>query len=94
MPPAPLLPPYLEGEIVSNHDELMCNFFAQADALAVGIRARLLSLVNHDNMTREGKSATKLLGLAGTSELADSTQYFSSAIQKSIQVFASPCNLQ
>ncbi|CAM6006630.1 unnamed protein product, partial [Sphagnum balticum] len=24
------------GEIVSNHDELMCNFFAQADALAYG----------------------------------------------------------
>lgn len=27
---------YLRGEQVSNHDELMCNFFAQADALAVG----------------------------------------------------------
>jgi glucose-6-phosphate isomerase len=27
---------YLRGEAVSNHDELMCNFFAQADALAVG----------------------------------------------------------
>lgn len=27
---------YLKGEIVSNHDELMCNFFAQADALAIG----------------------------------------------------------
>eukprot|EP00271_Cylindrocystis_brebissonii_P011937 TRINITY_DN29970_c0_g1_i1.p1 TRINITY_DN29970_c0_g1~~TRINITY_DN29970_c0_g1_i1.p1 ORF type:complete len:657 (-),score=117.64 TRINITY_DN29970_c0_g1_i1:549-2303(-) len=27
---------YLTGEIVSNHDELMCNFFAQADALAYG----------------------------------------------------------
>ncbi len=27
---------YLAGEKVSNHDELMCNFFAQADALAVG----------------------------------------------------------
>jgi glucose-6-phosphate isomerase len=26
----------LEGEPVSNHDELMCNFFAQADALAYG----------------------------------------------------------
>ncbi|CAI7822899.1 unnamed protein product [Closterium sp. NIES-54] len=29
-------PVYLKGEIVSNHDELMCNFFAQADALAYG----------------------------------------------------------
>lgn len=27
---------YMRGEEVSNHDELMCNFFAQADALAVG----------------------------------------------------------
>ncbi|KAI3431268.1 hypothetical protein D9Q98_004329 [Chlorella vulgaris] len=27
---------YLKGELVSNHDELMCNFFAQADALAIG----------------------------------------------------------
>ena len=26
----------LQGEVVSNHDELMCNFFAQADALAKG----------------------------------------------------------
>jgi glucose-6-phosphate isomerase len=27
---------YLKNEVVSNHDELMCNFFAQADALANG----------------------------------------------------------
>lgn len=26
----------LQGEVVSNHDELMSNFFAQADALALG----------------------------------------------------------
>jgi len=26
----------VQDEIVSNHDELMCNFFAQADALAYG----------------------------------------------------------
>ena len=25
-----------EGEVVSNHDELMSNFFAQPDALAIG----------------------------------------------------------
>jgi glucose-6-phosphate isomerase len=29
-------PVFLDGEPVSNHDELMCNFFAQADALACG----------------------------------------------------------
>jgi glucose-6-phosphate isomerase len=30
------------GEPVSNHDELMCNFFAQPDALAVGKRVEEL----------------------------------------------------
>ncbi|KAK7316382.1 hypothetical protein VNO77_35386 [Canavalia gladiata] len=29
-------PVYLRGEVVSNHDELMSNFFAQPDALAYG----------------------------------------------------------
>lgn len=29
-------PMHMEGEVVSNHDELMSNFFAQPDALAVG----------------------------------------------------------
>lgn len=29
----------LEGEVVSNHDELMSNFFAQPDALALGLTA-------------------------------------------------------
>ncbi|KAL8523754.1 hypothetical protein ACS0TY_013645 [Phlomoides rotata] len=29
-------PVYLKGELVSNHDELMSNFFAQSDALAYG----------------------------------------------------------
>ncbi|GFZ10310.1 sugar isomerase (SIS) family protein [Actinidia rufa] len=29
-------PVYLKGEVVSNHDELMSNFFAQPDALAFG----------------------------------------------------------
>jgi glucose-6-phosphate isomerase len=29
-------PVNLEGEPVSNHEELMSNFFAQPDALAIG----------------------------------------------------------
>lgn len=29
-------PMHAEGEVVSNHDELMSNFFAQPDALAIG----------------------------------------------------------
>merc|ERR1711865_95826 len=27
---------HLPGDAISNHDELMCNFFAQPDALALG----------------------------------------------------------
>ncbi|EFJ29041.1 hypothetical protein SELMODRAFT_92700, partial [Selaginella moellendorffii] len=27
---------FLRNEIISNNDELMCNFFAQADVLAYG----------------------------------------------------------
>ncbi|CAD7701307.1 unnamed protein product [Ostreobium quekettii] len=41
---------YLKGEIVSNHDELMCNFFAQADALAYGksaVELRAESVPDH-----------------------------------------------
>ena len=33
-PPHQYTPP--QGEVVSNHDELMSNFFAQPDALAYG----------------------------------------------------------
>ena len=39
-----------QGEVVSNHDELMCNFFAQADALATGksaIELRTESVPDH-----------------------------------------------
>lgn len=32
----------MPGEPVSNHDELMCNFFAQPDALAMGKRVEEL----------------------------------------------------
>ena len=34
--PIQTLQPTPQGEAVSNHDELMSNFFAQADALAYG----------------------------------------------------------
>jgi glucose-6-phosphate isomerase len=40
---------YLDGEVVSNHDELMSNYFAQADALAYGKTA--------DELTAEGVPA-------------------------------------
>ena len=32
----------VEGEAVSNHDELMSNFFSQPDALAIGKDAQVL----------------------------------------------------
>ena len=59
---------YLKGEIVSNHDELMCNFFAQADALAVGKTAVELraegcpdSLIPHKTFTGNRPSLSLLL---------------------------------
>jgi len=59
---------YLEGEIVSNHDELMCNFFAQADALAVGKSAEDLRaencpdyLIPHKTFTGNRPSSSILL---------------------------------
>lgn len=59
---------YLKGEIVSNHDELMCNFFAQADALAYGkTREELRSegvpdyLIPHKTFTGNRPSVSVLL---------------------------------
>jgi glucose-6-phosphate isomerase len=59
---------YLKGEIVSNHDELMCNFFAQADALAVGKSAIELraegcpdSLIAHKTFTGNRPSVSLVL---------------------------------
>ena len=49
---------YLKGEIVSNHDELMCNFFAQADALAVGKSPVELRSENVPDMLIPHKSFT------------------------------------
>ncbi|RWR72363.1 glucose-6-phosphate isomerase, cytosolic 1 isoform X1 [Cinnamomum micranthum f. kanehirae] len=42
-------PVYLKGEMVSNHDELMSNFFAQPDALAYGkvVYCTFLFLILH-----------------------------------------------
>ncbi|XP_028775297.1 glucose-6-phosphate isomerase, cytosolic isoform X1 [Neltuma alba] len=39
-------PVYLKGEVVSNHDELMSNFFAQPDALANGKTSEQLQKEN------------------------------------------------
>lgn len=40
-------PVHLEGEVVSSHDELMANFFAQPDALAVG---KTIAELERDNV--------------------------------------------
>ena len=59
---------FVQGEVVSNHDELMCNFFAQADALATGktsveLRAENVpdSKVPHKTFTGNRPSTSILL---------------------------------
>ncbi|GAB4817678.1 hypothetical protein N2152v2_004724 [Parachlorella kessleri] len=59
---------YLKGEKVSSHEELMCNFFAQPDALALGKDAAQLRaegvpehLVSHKTFTGNRPSISLLL---------------------------------
>ncbi|XP_074264580.1 glucose-6-phosphate isomerase, cytosolic [Silene latifolia] len=61
-------PVYLKGEVVSNHDELMSNFFAQPDALAYGKTPEQLQkenvsphLVPHKTFTGNRPSVSLLL---------------------------------
>ena len=59
---------YLPGESVSSHEELMCNFFAQPDALAVGKTAEELeregvaaALISHKTFSGNRPSLSILL---------------------------------
>ncbi|KAK9667712.1 hypothetical protein RND81_13G006000 [Saponaria officinalis] len=61
-------PVYLKGEVVSNHDELMSNFFAQPDALAYGKNPEQLQkenvsphLIPHKTFTGNRPSLSLLL---------------------------------
>ncbi|KAL7117276.1 hypothetical protein ACP275_03G062000 [Erythranthe tilingii] len=61
-------PVYLKGEVVSNHDELMSNFFAQPDALAYGKTPEQLlkdnvphHLVTHKTFSGDRPSLSLLL---------------------------------
>ena len=61
-------PVFLDGEPVSNHDELMSNFFAQPDALALGKSAEECraqgvpeALVNHKTFQGDRPSLSLLL---------------------------------
>ncbi|CAI8594383.1 unnamed protein product [Vicia faba] len=61
-------PVYLKGEVVSNHDELMSNFFAQPDALAYGKTPEQLQkenvpphLVSHKTFSGNRPSVSLLL---------------------------------
>ncbi|KAK3424792.1 hypothetical protein EUGRSUZ_F01561 [Eucalyptus grandis] len=61
-------PVYLKGEVVSNHDELMSNFFAQPDALAYGKTPEQLQtenvahhLIPHKTFTGNRPSLSLLL---------------------------------
>eukprot|EP00873_Tetraselmis_striata_P037334 jgi/Tetstr1/457598/TSEL_044166.t1 len=58
----------LDGEKVANHDELMCNFFAQPDALALGKTAEQLAeegvapaLIPHKTFSGDRPSLSLLL---------------------------------
>jgi len=64
-------PVHLPGEPVSNHDELMSNFFAQPDALAMGKTAEELradgvpeALIPHKTFTGDRPSLSLLLPIA------------------------------
>ena len=50
----------LDGEPVSNHDELMSNFFAQPDALALGKTAEELKAHCADALAAPVESSTYL----------------------------------
>ncbi|KAL8145040.1 glucose-6-phosphate isomerase, cytosolic [Apium graveolens] len=61
-------PVYLKGEVVSNHDELMSNFFAQPDALAYGKTPKQLlsenvaqNLISHKTFSGNRPSLSLLL---------------------------------
>eukprot|EP00928_Gymnodinium_smaydae_P095033 TRINITY_DN80_c0_g1_i2.p1 TRINITY_DN80_c0_g1~~TRINITY_DN80_c0_g1_i2.p1 ORF type:complete len:565 (+),score=153.61 TRINITY_DN80_c0_g1_i2:211-1695(+) len=61
-------PVHLDGEAVSNHDELMSNFFAQPDALALGKTAEELraegvpeNLISHKTFPGDRPSLSLLL---------------------------------
>ena len=63
---------YLDGEAVSNHDELMSNYFAQADALAYGKTGEELRkegvpehLIPHKTFTGNRPSLSLLLPCVG-----------------------------
>ncbi|CRH03792.1 glucose-6-phosphate isomerase, putative [Plasmodium relictum] len=51
-------PIHFDNEIISNHDELMTNFFAQADALAIG---KTIEQVKEENEKNQNKLSADLL---------------------------------
>lgn len=64
----PQTPIHLDGEPVSNHEELMCNFFAQPDALALGKTGKQLAdegvpaeLIPHKTFTGDRPSSSILM---------------------------------
>ena len=61
---------YLKGEIVSNHDELMCNFFAQVRPRG-GLTPRMPRHPQHDaNTPRRTRTAVTCKGCAQADALA------------------------
>merc|ERR1719261_1092383 len=67
---------HLDGKAVSNHDELMSNFFAQPDALALGKTEEQLKaegvpekLIPHKTFPGDRPSVSLLLGVCDATTL-------------------------
>ena len=92
----------MQGEVVSNHDELMCNFFAQADALATGktpveLRAANVpdSLIPHKTFTGNRPSTSVLLPELTAFTVGQILSLYENriAVQVRSPVCAQPCRL-
>lgn len=88
--------------MVSNHDELMCNFFAQADALATGktpieLRAENVpdSLIPHKTFTGNRPSTSVLLPELTAYTVGQILSLYENriAVQVRSPVCAQPCRL-
>ena len=89
----------LQGEVVSNHDELMCNFFAQADALATGktpveLRAENVpdSLIPHKTFTGNRPSTSVLLPELTAYTVGQILSLYENRIAVQVSLHSQPCS--
>lgn len=84
---------------MSNHDELMCNFFAQADALATGkspieLRAENVpnSLIPHKTFTGNRPSTSILLPDLTAFTVGQILSLYENRIAVQVDIMAFLCN--